>query len=143
MSKLTLVSAVQPTSTVVEVQYLTYPRNFGVRTSGPTRQLKLGEITRFVQMAVEVFFTQTLPEDERHKPVDLYELKAVIAPDVEKWVRRFSHNPYWKMQPWKLAQMIRTMTIEGVYFRIEGSNVQFPEGIRAGLTKTLTLTRKQ
>lgn len=135
--------AARTASRVVEVSHLIYPRQFGVRTSGPTRQLKMGEITRFVQNAVDVFFTQTLSDDQRHQPVDLYELKGVIAPDVERWVRRFSHNPYWTLSPWKLAQMIRTMEIGGIPFRIEGSVIQFPEGTHASLQKALTLTRKQ
>lgn len=126
---------------VIHVSGASYPQAFGEPQVGHNRKIKKGEITRFIQMCVEVFFTETLGPDDRHQPVDLYQLKAAMAPEVEGWVRKFSKNSHFQIQPWKLSQAIRTMEINGVKFRIEGRTIQLPESAQDNITSKLEIRR--
>ncbi len=131
---------------VVEVNPIHYPREFGARRvyggKKHQRTLKHGEIKRFVQMSLEVFFTEVLPVHERHEPLDLYDITHVLAPEVSAWVSKMSGNADYRLVPYQVAQALRTMDIKGIKFRIEGRVVMLPTSSNDNLRTRVKLQRR-
>ena len=131
---------------VVQIDPVRYPKGFGARRkTGKVkhgRYLKNGEIKRFVQMCLEVLFTETLPPAERHEPLDLYEITHAIAPEVVQWVIKISTNDKYRLVPYQVAQALRTMDIKGIQFRIDGRVVMLPSSSNDNIKSKVKLQRR-
>jgi hypothetical protein len=135
---------------VIEADPITRPKGFrvqSVKVDKHHRRLHKGEIWRFVQMCLVIFYTKALSGEERHQALLITEVAHCIKPEVDEWVdkfrSRYGAQTSFSLTPKYLAGIMQGTQIKGASFRIDGKVAMLHSSPTDNLTVKAILRRSQ